>query len=116
MDKLALGVFRDGLGPTAIERRHQRSSSNASALIRTEDTSFTASCVLYNLSEGGAKLVVEEGKPLPTEFILFLRPSSPVGRRCQTMWRIGNKVGVRFVSVVDLDKRAPKGSGVWAPA
>jgi hypothetical protein len=65
---------------------------------------------VWNLSEGGAKLIVEERKPLPADFILILRPSSPVGRRCQTIWRIGNEVGVRFVSVLDLDKPSHKGS------
>jgi PilZ domain len=88
-----------------LRRQHERSSLNTSAVIRTEDDSFTASCVVHNLSESGAKLMVEQREPLPTEFILFLRPSSSVGRRCQTIWRIGNKVGVRFVAIADLSQR-----------
>jgi hypothetical protein len=95
-------------------RRSERTPSNGCAVIRTEDASPAVSCTVHNLSEGGAKLTVEEQTPLPTDFILFLRPGSQIGRRCQTIWRIGNKVGVRFVSVY-LDKSAPKGSGVWAP-
>jgi PilZ domain len=101
-----------------LERRQSaRVSTNRVATIRTDDGSFTVSCVVSNLSEGGAKLMVEEPKPLPTEFFLFLRPGGAVGRRCQIMWRIGNRVGVRFVSVsvADFDKRAHRGSGVWAP-
>ena len=76
-------------------RRNERSTSNTPAVIRTEDAAPAISCVVCNLSEGGAKLVVEGSDPLPTEFILFLRPNSPVGRRCQTIWRMGDKVGVR---------------------
>jgi PilZ domain-containing protein len=99
----------------AERRNYERSSSNTPAVIRSDDASFTASCVVSNLSEGGAKLLVGEHEPLPTQFILFLRPNSPVGRRCETIWRIGNKVGVRFVSTADSSIRGHKGSGVWAP-
>jgi hypothetical protein len=95
-------------------RRSERTPSNGSAVIGTEDPSLAVSCTVLNLSEGGAKLLVDEQTPLPTEFILFLRSGSSIGRRCHTIWRIGNKLGVRFVSVY-LDKSAPKGSGVWAP-
>ncbi len=96
-------------------RRSERSSSDAPAVIRTDDAALTMPCVVRNLSEGGAKLLVEGSDPLPAEFILFLRPNSPVGRRCQTMWRLGNKIGVRFVAVADFNKPGHKGSGVWAP-
>jgi hypothetical protein len=96
-------------------RQSERNISNAPAVIRTEDAAVAISCTVCNLSEGGAKLVVEGSDPLPSEFILFLRPNSPVGRRCQAMWRLGDKVGVRFVSVADFSKPGLKGSGVWAP-
>ena len=59
--------------------------------------------------------MIEEPKTLPTEFILVLRQGSTLGRRCQTIWHIGNKVGVRFVSVLNQDTHVHKGSGVWAP-
>jgi hypothetical protein len=96
-------------------RRFTRVSSNVSAKIGTEDDSFRATCIVCNLSEGGAKLMIEEPTQLPTEFVLFLRPDSPIGRRCHVIWRVENKIGVRFVSVFDSDKCSPKGSGVWAP-
>jgi hypothetical protein len=95
-------------------RQSERTRPNGSAVFGNEDASLAVSCTVLNLSEGGAKLLVEVHTLLPTDFILFLRPGSPNGRRCQTIWRIKNKVGVRFVSVY-LDKSAPKGSGVWAP-
>jgi hypothetical protein len=98
-----------------LERRNnERSSSNTPAVIRSDDASFTASCVVHNLSEGGARLLVEDWKALPQRFILFLIPNSFIGRRCETIWRIGNKVGVRFVSIVDCSVFAHH-SDVWAP-
>jgi hypothetical protein len=99
-----------------LERRQSdRISTNRIATIRTEDGLIDEPCIVCNLSEGGAKLVFEEPKKLPTEFILFLRQGSTLGRRCQTIWHVGNKVGVRFVSVLTQDTHLHKGSGVWAP-
>jgi hypothetical protein len=97
-------------------RQSERTPSNVAAAIRTEDDSFKIGCVVRNLSEGGAKLVVDDPNGLPNDFILYLRPDSPIGRRCHVMWHIENLVGVRFVSVFDSEKVTPKGSGVWAPS
>src|SRR3977135_32176 len=98
-----------------LVRRSERTSSNTPGVIGAEDDSFRAACIVCNLSEGGAKLMLEEPTALPAEFVLFLRPDSPIGRRCHVIWRIENKIGVRFVAVFDADKCSPKGSGVWAP-
>ena len=98
-----------------LGRSRERNSCNLSAIIRTGDASFSVSCTVRNISEAGARLVVEGTESLPAEFILFLRPTSSIGRRCQTVWQIGNKAGVRFVSVDKSIQRDLKGSGVWAP-
>ena len=90
-------------------RQSERSPSNTPAVIRTEDAALTIPCVVCNLSEGGARLVVEGSDPLPTEFILFLRSDSPVGRRCQKIWRIGDKVGVRFDSGAEFGQKRTEG-------
>ena len=103
------------MGTKELVARSERTSSNASAVISNDDDSFRAVCIVCNLSEGGAKLMIEEPTALPAEFVLFLRPDSPIGRRCHVIWRIENKIGVRFVAAFDADKCSPKGSGVWAP-
>jgi PilZ domain len=98
-----------------LERRNnERSNSNIAAVIRGEDTAFSTSCVVRNLSEGGARLLVTDQQPLPTRFILCFKANSFVGRRCQTVWRLGNKVGVRFISAADSSIRAHNGPGVSA--
>jgi len=97
-----------------IERRaSERRPTATVATIRAADSSFIASCEVCNLSEGGAKLLLEEEADLPEEFMLFLRTNGALGRRCRTMWRIGRKVGVRFLSTTG-DAPRHKGSGVWA--
>jgi hypothetical protein len=99
-----------------LERRHnERSSSHTPAVIRSEDTAFSTSCLVRNLSDGGARLLVAEHQSLPTRFILCLEANSIVGRRCQTVWRLGKQVGVRFVSAADRSIRAHNGSGVLTP-
>jgi PilZ domain len=93
----------------------ERTSSMLRAIIRTEHNSFATNCVIRNLSADGAKLLIEAKQDLPNEFIIFLRANSPVGRRCQVMWRIGDTVAVRFISV-HLDKSPHQGASVWAPS
>jgi hypothetical protein len=90
--------------PRTEQRQSERNSANTAAVIRLENGDRTIPCLVSNLSEGGAKLVVGEPEQLPSEFILFLRPNSPVGRRCKVIWRIGDKIGVRFDSVADFSR------------
>jgi hypothetical protein len=92
-------------------RQSNRTSSTTSAVIRNEDASLTVPCVVQDLSEGGAKLSFDDATPPPNEFILYLRPSSPIGWKCRVIWRTDKNVGVHFVSIFDSDKYASRGSG-----
>ena len=94
-------------------RASERRPTATVATIRAADSSLIASCEVCNLSEGGAKLLIDEQVELPEEFMLFLRTNSTIGRRCRTIWRIGRKVGVRFASTMG-DSPRQKGSGIWA--
>jgi len=97
-----------------IERRaSERRPTTTAAIIRAVDASFIASCEICNLSEGGAKLLLDEKIRLPEEFMLVLRTDGVIGRQCRKIWHLGQKVGVRFVATMGA---APshKGSGVWA--
>lgn len=53
-------------------------------------------CVLRDLSEGGARLLVSESVPLPEEFDLHLAHLART-RRAQVRWRGGTSVGVQFL-------------------
>jgi hypothetical protein len=97
------------------ERRETaRKPTNSPAVIRHVDGPAIASCVVCNMSDGGAKLVFETDVDLPREFLLFLGPVRTLGRRCQTIWRIGNKVGVRFSSAAGSRSDPFKGFATWA--
>ncbi len=95
-------------------RQSERQAVNSPASIRDDDGRLLATCMVCNLSEGGAKLQLEGNWDVPKEFCLVLGPMRNVGRRCQMIWRIGNKVGVRFPAASPPAAGAHKGSGVWA--
>ncbi len=64
-------------------------------------------CVLWDISEGGARVAAAHGSALPDVFGLFLTKDGNSRRFCQVVWRRGNQFGVRFVSDevanIDLD-------------
>jgi hypothetical protein len=55
-------------------------------------------CIIENLSETGAKLVLRTGKRLPSYFILRLSEDGRVARKCRVAWQSGNESGVEFVA------------------
>ena len=67
-------------------RKHPRRRSDAPGI----------PCTLENISDGGAGLRFETNILLPPVFTLSV-PAEKVDRRCEVMWRDGNRVGVSFV-------------------
>ncbi|MFN3685304.1 PilZ domain-containing protein [Salinarimonas sp.] len=63
----------------------------------------TASCVVRNLSETGAKLTLSESLNLPTHFDLAIAQKNAV-HRCELRWRRGEEAGVAFL---DASASAP---------
>jgi hypothetical protein len=77
-------------------RKHVRRGSNAPGTIEVYDGAPGVACILENISEGGAGLRFETNILLPPVFNLSV-PAEQVDRRCEVMWRDGNRVGVSFV-------------------
>lgn len=81
----------------AISRRkHVRRRSNAAGTIEVYEGASRIPCVLENISDGGAGLRFEANVLLPPVFTLSV-PSEQVDRRCEVVWRDGNRIGVSFV-------------------
>ena len=93
-------------------RQAERTAINTPAEIRDLSGSVIAHCVICNQSDGGAKLQFEADVDLPKEFLLMLAGMRTLGRRCQVIWRIGNKVGVRFAAGAAANALA--GAPMWA--
>lgn len=60
------------------------------------------SCQVKDLSETGARVVVDEAAVLPARFALFI-PKTGVTKVCELRWRSGRSAGVEFVE----DDRSP---------
>jgi|SRR6516225_11002040 hypothetical protein len=55
-------------------------------------------CVIWNISDGGAKITIADSAQLPEEFTLFLSQHEPGGSHCRIVWRSAGEVGVKFLT------------------
>ena len=63
----------------------------------TIDGSFAArQCTVIDISEGGARLRVEDPQFVKPQFHLKFDRSSP-GRACKVAWKKGDLIGIKFV-------------------
>ena len=71
------------------------------------DGTWRRDCTMEDISETGAKLIVEgsvEGLNLK-EFFLLLSSTGLAYRRCELAWVNGNQIGVNFLKQADKKKR-----------
>src|SRR5215211_5244310 len=54
-------------------------------------------CVLWDLSEGGARLSVSNPQEVPDEVSVALRRDERNGTRCRVVWRSNDDIGVQFI-------------------
>ena len=59
-------------------------------------------CVLSNLSNGGARLIVAQPDLVPAECTLRITPESSL-RHCHVIWRSNEGVGVEFLPSPNAD-------------
>lgn len=79
------------------ERRKQlRRNGFKTGSIFVGDGSEEVDCLIWNLSDFGAMVEVDNKIVLPTNFHL-VAASLFIDRRCKMIWRDGRKLGVAFV-------------------
>ncbi|HET9902795.1 MAG TPA: PilZ domain-containing protein [Xanthobacteraceae bacterium] len=76
-------------------RRSFRVQWESPAYVELKDGRGRISCIVNNLSNGGARITCAE--PLPDEFILKLTPGRGHPRECRVVWRRNQDLGVQFV-------------------
>jgi hypothetical protein len=54
--------------------------------------------IMWDISIGGAKLIVAAGANVPRHFVLHLGGSNNARRECEVMWSCNRKIGIRFMS------------------
>ncbi len=76
--------------------RRQRALKNGEIVLHS---GASIDCVVSNISDTGACLVVESQVDIADAFALFLEANQPA-RRCRVAWRKGNRIGVAFVKTI----------------
>ena len=77
----------------SVRRKH--SLKGARIVFNHGSSSFN--CAVRDLSDGGAKLVVDSVVDIPRAFDLRFDDGTPP-RHCSVQWISGNSIGVRFMS------------------
>jgi hypothetical protein len=54
-------------------------------------------CMVADISEIGAKIVVKLNMEIPQEFDLLLTPDGAVRRRCVVVWQSSDAIGLTFI-------------------
>ncbi len=89
------------------QRKAKRTHRRQAAWVVLDGGVTKIPCVLWDISEGGARIAAAHGNALPDVFGLFLNKEGKARRFCQVVWRRGSQLGVRFVEEevanIDLD-------------
>jgi len=76
--------------------RPARRRTNQPAWITVDGGFATRQCTVIDISEGGARLRVEDPQFVKPQFQLKFERSSP-GRACKVAWKKGDVIGIKFV-------------------
>jgi PilZ domain len=76
-------------------RKKPRQPFHYNAAVLTEDNQLHR-CAIADVSETGARIVLEADWELPERFILLLTRGGATRRLCRKVWRDGLAVGVEF--------------------
>jgi hypothetical protein len=103
-----VGVSRD---TRREQRKAKRAHRRQAAWVVLDGGVAKIPCVLWDISEGGARIAAAHGGALPAVFGLFLSKDGKSRRFCQVVWRRGTQLGVRFVedevANIDLEPAPP---------
>ena len=94
-------AFKVGRPNSATDkRRAPRQDVRWKGLVHDEKGTAIATCIMTNVSAGGAKLDLEAGTDVPDCFVLTLARNAAVRRTCEVVWRAATSVGVCFVTSI----------------
>ena len=87
-------------------RKTQRRPALDMGLIRFGEISM--SCVLRNVSEGGAALAIGSQVGIPDQFTLIVLPQKKI-YSCNVIWRTERRIGVQLPAPTKTRRREPAG-------
>ena len=77
-------------------RREPRRLVRYKAWLRIDEDAPLVRCVLWDISDGGARIAVADPQGLPEQF--SLRLTEQMVRKCKVRWRDDRFVGVMFLT------------------
>ena len=94
--------------PRREHRRAKRLLKRQAAWISHGSGRSDVPCVLWDMSETGARLSAARSNFLPGGFTLLLTKDRRSQRHCRVVWRTDGQLGVQFVQGADNDDFAPR--------
>lgn len=82
------------------KRSYKRKSLKYPARIHLGDGSPLRICALSDVSESGARVVLQTPEAVPDEFTLLLGTQGAVPRECRVKWRDGVELGLEFKKAI----------------
>jgi hypothetical protein len=86
------------------KRRQKRTLRRNAAWIVLSTGGGRIPCVLWDISEGGARLAAPRPHILPLVFSLVLSKDGRSRRYCRVVWRKDGHLGVRFIEESDFER------------
>jgi len=77
-------------------RKKPRQPFHYSAKILIDGTTPAQTCTIADVSQTGARIVLEADNELPDRFVLLFTHNGTPRRRCRLVWRDGTTLGVEF--------------------
>ncbi|MGA2893255.1 MAG: PilZ domain-containing protein [Xanthobacteraceae bacterium] len=77
-------------------RKNPRRQFHYTARIMSAPESQPVVCSIADISQSGARIILEEDETLPDKFVLLLTPDGRTRRHCRVVWRTGLTLGVEF--------------------
>jgi hypothetical protein len=79
------------------QRRSKRVPRRSAAWIELAGDGARIPCVVWDMSDGGARLAAPRPRELPPAFKLVLARDGDAERLCQVVWRNDKQLGVEFL-------------------
>ena len=99
-DRCAMKIL-NLFGSRAERRKSRRQGVIHTAWVRTANDPLPFVCVLWDVSDGGARLSVAQPEALPDTITITLKRDDAVGTVCRIAWRNRDQIGIEFVSNAD---------------
>ncbi len=90
-------------------RKHKRREVHYPVWIVVEPGRPPHQCMLLNVSQGGAKIEIDEQLEPPAQFTLLLSVRGRSPRSCRVVWRNGKSMGVEFLQPPPPTQRSAPG-------